>query len=217
MYTQHKWFACVSFSNIMDPDIWCCSQEMVFTKLRVKKAQRSCREMKTSSLYQSSLVKHITPITPMKIWLMNNYKYKNNNNNNNNNNNKLYLSVRYFSYEANWGPYEIKRYICTAIKSIIIWSKFFFLFIGREPTMWPANNCLLMCNAVQQCLAANNILLMCKEKPCFSPSCDHSCENGRSLHFPRIFIKKTNSVIKWKTIIHICKARICKAESFSSC
>ena len=31
----------------------------------------------------------------MNISLMNNYKY------NNNNNNKLYLSVRYFSYEAN--------------------------------------------------------------------------------------------------------------------
>ena len=25
---------------------------------------------------------------------------------------------------------------------IIIWSKFLFLFIGQEPTMWPANNCL---------------------------------------------------------------------------
>ena len=55
----------------------------------------------------------------MKISLMNNYKY-NNNNNNNNNNNKLYLSVRYFNYEANWGTYEIKRYICKiAIKSNI--------------------------------------------------------------------------------------------------
>ena len=55
MKTQHKWFACVSFSNIMDPDIWCCSQEMVFTKPRVKKAQRSCREMimKTSTPLQS--------------------------------------------------------------------------------------------------------------------------------------------------------------------
>ena len=40
--------------------------------------------------------------------------------NNNNNNYKLYLSVRYFNYEANWGTYEIKRYICKiAIKSNI--------------------------------------------------------------------------------------------------
>ena len=55
MKTQHKWLPCVSFSNIMDPDIWCCSQEMVFTKLRVKKAGRSCREMimKTSTPLQS--------------------------------------------------------------------------------------------------------------------------------------------------------------------
>ena len=58
-------------------------------------------------------------MTPMKISLMNNYKY-NNNNNNNNNSNKLYLSVRYFNYEANWGTYEIIRYICKiAIKSNI--------------------------------------------------------------------------------------------------
>ena len=57
----------------------------------------------------------------MKISLMNNYKnIIINNNNNNNNNNKLYLSVRYFNYEANWGTYEIKRYICKiAIKSNI--------------------------------------------------------------------------------------------------
>ena len=101
MYTQHKWFPCVSFGNIMDPDIWCCSQEMVFTKLRVKKAYRSYSEMKISTLWQSNQVKHINP---MKISLMNNYKYNNNNNNN------LYLSVTYFSYEANWGTYEIKRY-----------------------------------------------------------------------------------------------------------
>ena len=55
MKTQHKWFPCVSFSNIMDPDIWCCSQEMMFTKLRVKKARRSCTEMimKTSTPLQS--------------------------------------------------------------------------------------------------------------------------------------------------------------------
>ena len=94
MYTQHKWFPCVSFSNIMHPNIWCCSQEIVFTKLWVKEACRSYSVMKTSTLWQSNQVKHITP---MKISLMNNYKYNNNNNNNNNNN--LYLSVTYFSYE----------------------------------------------------------------------------------------------------------------------
>ena len=40
---------------------------------------------------------------------INEYYMNNSNNNNNNNNNKLYLTVKYFSYEANWGPYEIKR------------------------------------------------------------------------------------------------------------
>ena len=46
--------------------------------------------------------------------------------------------------------------------NIIIRCKCFFLFIGGEPTMWPANNSLLMHNIIQLCLAANNILLMHK-------------------------------------------------------
>ena len=59
---------------------------------------------------------------------------------------------------------------CSAtIIYIIIWSKFFFLFIGREPTTWTANNFLQMTvcwcatpsNSVWlKCFAANNILLM---------------------------------------------------------
>ena len=54
------------------------------------------------------------------------------------------------------------------IYNFIIRCKFFFLFIGQKPTKWPANNCLqiVFCscarNVVQQCLAANNILLMRK-------------------------------------------------------
>ena len=32
-----------------------------------------------------------------------------------------------------------------------------------------------MRNALQLCLAANNILHMRKRKPCFSSSCDRSC------------------------------------------
>ena len=49
---------------------------------------------------------------------------------------------------------------CTRLIIIIIRSEFFFLFIGRQPS-------LLMCNAVQQCLAANNILLMRKGNRAF--------------------------------------------------
>ena len=66
----------------------------------------------------------------------------------------------------------------------------FFLFIGQEPTTWPANNGLLMRNVTQLCLATNNILL--------SRIWNHTflllaisvlCENGRSIRFPKIFIK----------------------------
>ena len=61
-----------------------------------------------------------------------------------------------------------KKENCLQINWIIIQSKFFFLFVGQEPTTWPANNCLqnnnglLMHNAVQLCLASNNILHMRK-------------------------------------------------------
>ena len=57
---------------------------------------------------------------------------------------------------------------------IIILCKFFFLFIGRKPTLWPVNNCLqinnglFMRNVVQLCLAANNILFSWNETTLFS-------------------------------------------------
>ena len=54
-----------------------------------------------------------------------------------------------------------------------------------------------MRNAVQLCLAANNILHMRKETVLFSFLLSLLRENGRSLRFPRIFIKKTTSVIEW--------------------
>ena len=54
---------------------------------------------------------------------------------------------------------------------IIIRSKFFFLFIGREPTTWTGNNCLQImvcsCAMPSNSLAANNILLMRKGNRAF--------------------------------------------------
>ena len=38
--------------------------------------------------------------------------------------------------------YLLRRRERSLIKFIIIRSKFFFLFIGRQSTTWPANNCL---------------------------------------------------------------------------
>ena len=58
----------------------------------------------------------------------------------------------------------------------LIWSKFFFLFIGRKPFTWPANNCLQImvcsCTMSSNCvwlwhLAANDILLMRKRTHAF--------------------------------------------------
>ena len=56
---------------------------------------------------------------------------------------------------------------------IIIWSKFFFLFIGQEPTTWPANNCLqiMVCSCLMPSNCANNILACVKETMPFSILC----------------------------------------------
>ena len=47
-------------------------------------------------------------------------------------------------------------------KSIIIRSKFFFLFIGREPTTWPANNCLQI--MVCSCAMPSNSVWLYRRK-----------------------------------------------------
>ena len=88
------------------------------------------------------------------------------------------------------------------IKEIIIRCKCFFLFIGRGPTTWPANNCLQImvcsCAMPSNCVWLQIIFCTCvKETVLFSFLWSLLRENGRSLRFPRIFIKKTNSVIEW--------------------
>ena len=82
-------------------------------------------------------------------------------------------------------------YQCIIIR-IIIRRKFFFLFIGREPTTWPANNCLQI--MVCSCAMPSNFCLQIIFCTCvmetllFSFLRSLSRENGRSLRFPRIFI-----------------------------
>ena len=65
------------------------------------------------------------------------------------------------------------------------------------------NNGLLMRNVVQLCLAANNILLMRKWNQAFSFLRSLLRENGRSLRFPKIFIKNQTRWSKDKTIIEL--------------
>ena len=94
------------------------------------------------------------------------------------------------------------------IIQIIIWCKCFFLFTGREPTTWPANNCLqiygvLTRNVVQLFLAANTILLMRKWNHAFSFLQLLLRENGRSLRFSKIFLKKQTQRSNDKTIIEL--------------
>ena len=99
--------------------------------------------------------------------------------------------------------YCIDRASKNKLSRIIIRSKFFFLFNGWEPTTWPANNCLQImvcsCAMPSNCVWLQIIFYSCvKETMLFSFLRSLLRENGRSwLRFPRIFIKKTNSVIEW--------------------
>ena len=98
--------------------------------------------------------------------------------------------------------YCIDRASKNKLSRIIIRSKFFFLFNGWEPTTWPANNCLQImvcsCAMPSNCVWLQIIFCTCvKETVLFSFLRSLLRENGRSLRFPRIFIKKTNSVIEW--------------------
>ena len=58
-------------------------------------------------------------------------------------------------------------------------ANFFFLFIGREPTMWPANNCLQImvcsCAMPSNCVLLQLIFRSCIKETVLSPSCDCSC------------------------------------------
>ena len=108
--------------------------------------------------------------------------------------NSYYLCLLYMGLRKEGQPLVLKTVI-------IIQSKFFFLFIGREPTTWPANNCLqiMVCSCVMpsNCVWLQIIFCTCiKETVLFSFLLSFLRENGRLLRFPRIFIKKTNSVIK---------------------
>ena len=80
--------------------------------------------------------------------------------------------------------------------------QFFFIFIDREPTTWSANNRLQI--MVCSCAMSSNVvwpqIIFCSgvnETTLFSSLRSLLRENGRLLRFPKIFIKKTNSVIEW--------------------
>ena len=111
-----------------------------------------------------------------------------------------------FSWVLQWSPEELKTMLMQSFEGqtrcIIIRSKFFFLFIGREPTTWPANNCLQImvcsCAMLSNCVWLQIIFCTCvKGTVLFFFLRSLLRENSRSLRSPRIFIKKTNSEIEW--------------------
>ena len=132
---------------------------------------------------------------------------------------RLHGSKINFNWEEDWClEYKYKILIFATKQSKRIWStiilsKFFFLFIGREPTSWPPNNCLqLQWSAHAQCrptVFGSSVwlqIIFCtcvKETVLFSSLRSLLRENSRSLRFPRIFIKKQTRWSNDKTIIEL--------------
>ena len=96
---------------------------------------------------------------------------------------------------------------------IIIRCKFFFLFIGRQPTMWPANNCLQItvcqCSMFSNCVWLQIIHCSCvNETTLFSSMRSLLRKNGRSLGFPNISLKNKlgDRMIKQLFVSVVCSA-----------
>ena len=88
--------------------------------------------------------------------------------------------------------------------AFIIRRKLFFLFIGRNPTKWPANNCLeiMVCSCA---MSSNCVWLQIIFCSCVNETTrDRSCvKKGRSLRFAKIFLKKQTRWSNDKTIIEL--------------
>ena len=90
------------------------------------------------------------------------------------------------------------------INWIIIRCKLFFLFVGRKPTTWPANNCLQImvssCAMLSNCVWLQIIFCSCVNETTRDRSC---VKKGRSLRFAKIFLKKQTRWSNDKTIIEL--------------
>ena len=80
----------------------------------------------------------------------------------------------------------------------------FFLFIGPQPTSWTSNNCLQImscsCAMLSNCVWLQIIFCSCVNET----TRDRYCMNkGKSLRFPKIFIKKQTWWSNDKTIIEL--------------
>ena len=79
-----------------------------------------------------------------------------------------------------------------------------FLFIGRQPTTWTSNNCLQImscsCAMLSNCVWLQIIFCSCVKEATRDRSW---VKKGRSLRFPKIFIKKQTWWSNDKTIIEL--------------
>ena len=94
------------------------------------------------------------------------------------------------------------------ITVIIIRYKCFFLFIGREPNTWPTNNLLqiMVCSCAMSFNSFWQQILFCScvnESTLFSFLRSLLRENGRSLCFLKIFLKKQTRWSNDKTITYL--------------
>ena len=116
--------------------------------------------------------------------------------------NSLQKSSEGVVFDLLWSCRGIQDHIIIII--IIIRCKHFLLFIGQKPTTWPANNCLQImvctCPMLSNCVWLHIIFCSCVNETTRDCSC---VKKGRSLRFPKIFIKKQTWCSNDRTIIEL--------------
>ena len=113
-----------------------------------------------------------------------------------------------YNYVSLLSNFRVCELLKSAVSILWQWCRFVFLFIGRELTTWPANNCLQImvcsCSVSSNCVWLQIILCSCiNETALFCFFASLLLENGRSLCFSKKFIKKhklSDQTIKKKII-----------------
>ena len=118
---------------------------------------------------------------------------------------KLSLAVD-IKWTRSW--YYFTIFVERDINEFIIRCKCFFFFIGREPTTWPANNCLqiMVCSWAMSfnCFWLQILFCSCVNETTLFPFLRSLLrENGGSLRFPKVFLKKQTRWSNDKTIVEL--------------
>ena len=104
------------------------------------------------------------------------------------------------------------------IESIIIRSKFFFVFIGRDPTTWPANNCqqIMVCSCAMpsNCVWLQIIFCTCVTVNYFEGH-DHLCNPNTNLMYLTVEWSLNTNLFVFITFLYRCLFYVLSFHEFN--